>query len=149
MKVRNTAFEPIVFPKWATWGKRKGIQLEAPGPGLCKWCGNACPPRRSSWCSDACKHRFARVWDWAAMVRFIYERDSTATAVNGKIVLIPTCYLCDTQDGGPHGPDRTTGWEVDHIVPLKKGGTDDPENLRLLCHYCHVKVRDEQGLLTR
>lgn len=28
-------------------------------------------------------------------------------------------------------------WEVDHIVPVIEGGTDDPANLRLLCVRCH------------
>ena len=28
--------------------------------------------------------------------------------------------------------------EVDHIVPVLDGGTDDPANLRSLCHDCHV-----------
>ena len=28
-------------------------------------------------------------------------------------------------------------WEVDHIVAVEDGGTDDPANLRLLCKRCH------------
>ena len=31
--------------------------------------------------------------------------------------------------------------EVDHITPLAYGGTDDPANLRSLCHDCHVEQR--------
>lgn len=149
MESKNKAFAPLDFPAWATWGKRKGIQLVAPEPGCCKWCGKKCDGRKTSWCSNVCRFKYSRVWDWAAVVRYIFERDSIAEARGGQIILIPTCTKCGGQDGGPHGPDRTTGWEVDHIIPLKKGGTDDPENLRLLCHYCHVSVRDEQGLLKR
>ena len=29
--------------------------------------------------------------------------------------------------------------ELDHIISRARMGTDDPENLRLLCHLCHVK----------
>lgn len=29
------------------------------------------------------------------------------------------------------------GHEVDHIVPLFEGGTDDPTNLRVACSVCH------------
>lgn len=29
------------------------------------------------------------------------------------------------------------GGEVDHIVPLCKGGTNDPVNLALRCKSCH------------
>ena len=28
--------------------------------------------------------------------------------------------------------------EVDHVVPHAAGGTDQPSNLRSLCHVCHV-----------
>lgn len=34
--------------------------------------------------------------------------------------------------------------EVDHIVPLSQGGTDDPGNLRAISHDCHkVKTQAE------
>ena len=36
--------------------------------------------------------------------------------------------------------------EVDHIVPLHQGGTDDASNLQALCHDCHAtKTATEQG----
>lgn len=35
-------------------------------------------------------------------------------------------------------------WEVDHIIAVKDGGTDDPSNLRLLCVPCHKKVSADQ-----
>lgn len=34
---------------------------------------------------------------------------------------------------------RTTCWDVDHIVPLVEGGHHSFENLRLLCHRCHLE----------
>ena len=46
---------------------------------------------------------------------------------------------------------RHDPWNVDHIIPVKQGGTDDPDNLRLLCISCHNAVgyeqRDAQGVL--
>lgn len=33
---------------------------------------------------------------------------------------------------------RRAAAEVDHIVPVIDGGTDDPANLRSLCHDCHA-----------
>lgn len=33
---------------------------------------------------------------------------------------------------------------VDHIVPLARGGANEPRNLRSLCADCHEKVRREQ-----
>ena len=31
------------------------------------------------------------------------------------------------------------GLEVDHLVPVSKGGRDHPSNLQTLCHDCHIK----------
>ena len=42
-----------------------------------------------------------------------------------------TCQICGERD-----PDSTT---VDHIRPLNFGGTDDLDNLRVLCHRCNSK----------
>ncbi|MBK9427248.1 MAG: HNH endonuclease [Gammaproteobacteria bacterium] len=40
--------------------------------------------------------------------------------------------------------------EVDHIVPLFRGGTDDPSNLQPLCAQCHAdKSRADIGLRAR
>lgn len=34
--------------------------------------------------------------------------------------------------------------QVDHIVPLAKGGTDAPGNLRALCKACHAAATAQQ-----
>ncbi|MGF6877380.1 HNH endonuclease [Paraburkholderia sp. MM5477-R1] len=40
----------------------------------------------------------------------------------------------------------TAAAEVDHIVPLFRGGTDAPGNLQSLCVPCHeAKTRDDFG----
>ncbi len=39
-------------------------------------------------------------------------------------------------------------YEVDHIVPKSKGGTDSPENLQLLCGHCNkTKGANSQAYL--
>lgn len=43
----------------------------------------------------------------------------------------PLCLMCQKQ-----GIIRAAA-EVDHIVPLFKGGTDDMDNLQGLCTECH------------
>lgn len=36
--------------------------------------------------------------------------------------------------------------EVDHVVPLMRGGTDQPGNLQVLCRMCHrVKTSEENS----
>jgi hypothetical protein len=34
------------------------------------------------------------------------------------------------------------GWEIDHIIPVTQGGTDDPENLRPL-HWMNNRIKGE------
>ncbi|NBW09689.1 MAG: HNH endonuclease [Caulobacteraceae bacterium] len=36
--------------------------------------------------------------------------------------------------------------QVDHIVPLSRGGTDARENLQPLCHSCHSKKTASERL---
>jgi 5-methylcytosine-specific restriction protein A len=36
---------------------------------------------------------------------------------------------------------------VDHIIPVAKGGGNDPSNLRAIAHECHVgKTQTDEGL---
>jgi 5-methylcytosine-specific restriction protein A len=44
----------------------------------------------------------------------------------------PLCVACQTK--GQVKP----AFEVDHVVALVNGGTDDPENLQGLCIECHA-----------
>lgn len=61
-------------------------------------------------------------WSWTRTRQRIIERD------------MGMCQLCGRK-----------GEEVDHIVPLSRGGTNADYNLRLLCHECHVrKGREDQ-----
>ena len=32
--------------------------------------------------------------------------------------------------------------EVDHIIPLKRGGSDDPDNLTSACRTCNIRKKD-------
>lgn len=41
------------------------------------------------------------------------------------------------------------GTDCDHIVPLSKGGSDTPDNLRMLCRYHHNKKSSLEGNTAR
>ncbi|WP_366141808.1 HNH endonuclease signature motif containing protein, partial [Propionivibrio sp.] len=36
-------------------------------------------------------------------------------------------------------PSPTPATDVDHIVPIRRGGTNKHENLQPLCHACHSR----------
>lgn len=46
------------------------------------------------------------------------------------------CHICKRKLGPA---DR---WELDHIIPLAKGGTDDDANCAPACDWCHDKKSD-------
>lgn len=49
----------------------------------------------------------------------------------------PVCQHCQ----------REAATDVDHIIPRRKGGTDDEWNLQALCHACHSRktVKEDGG----
>lgn len=63
-----------------------------------------------------------------------------------KVILARDRHLCQACL-----PNRVTpGTHVDHIKPKAKGGSDDPDNLRVLCRPCHDrKTIADQGKVPR
>jgi 5-methylcytosine-specific restriction protein A len=39
----------------------------------------------------------------------------------------------------PHGDE----WDIDHIIALSRGGTNDDSNLQVLCSWCHDAKTDD------
>lgn len=55
----------------------------------------------------------------------------------------PWCALCGRE------PEDTSLLHVDHITPVRLGGTDDPENLRVLCWRCNTRLGARVGNAVR
>lgn len=59
--------------------------------------------------------------EWQALRVEVFQRD-------GRI-----CAYCDTVDGP---------WDIDHILPLARGGTNQLHNLTVACSSCNRSKRD-------
>jgi 5-methylcytosine-specific restriction protein A len=52
----------------------------------------------------------------------------------------PTCELCKKAL-------KVSNFEIDHIIALANNGTNDPDNLQILCKPCHFeKSKTEKDL---
>lgn len=70
----------------------------------------------------------------AALRRFIYERDDF------------TCQCCGKRYAPPAGYDGCKSikdLELDHIIPLSRGGLGCVENLQTLCSSCNSRKGDK------
>ncbi len=138
---------------YGKWGQRGKFVEERVPKGHCRWCGDPIPKGsgRRSYCSVACrKETWLRIV-WNAMRRFIMDRDKVCVLCGGA------SYKPNHNDKWMHSaPSQWTPcgfdgpgvrvdpeWHVDHIKPVSEGGTDDPNNLRLLCGECHKRITRE------
>lgn len=77
----------------------------------------------------------------------IIERDEFCQLCGGACYRREVSYTSRAWDEtGQHRLEYTRvgpEWHVDHVIPCAEGGTDDPDNLRLLCGRCHKLVTRE------
>lgn len=140
-----------------TLSERNGVSVGTPeyhgrnrfpkkqAKGICRGCrGNITEKRRQTWCSDSCKEKF----DPFFVKQAVRKRDKV-------------CVFCGRE---AYRNRDIRGWdykmpyaewistrkemmmfraEYDHIIPHSEGGLFTVENIRLLCHSCHVKRTTE------
>lgn len=134
-------------------------QYAPSGDRLCCWCGGALPTQKNGrrWCGPKCVHEYRLRADWGYLAEFIRRRDRLCQVCRG-VRYLGTFYTMRSElirksytgnYWGEWSPVRPAPWEVDHIIPVADGGTDNPANLRLLCRPCHVSItgkwRRERG----
>lgn len=134
------------------------------GRRLCGWCRKEVSPPRRTWCSEDCVRAYLARSSSAGIRAAAKKRDGgvcaicridcgwierTARSLGGFGYRGERChqdfFLETLRERGFDVPRRWRGWsgfhlwEADHIVPVIRGGTHDPENIRTLCRPCHKR----------
>lgn len=143
--------------------------------GLCIVCRKELPKRRYRYCSDACGKWFSENHDWgtarnhAWTLNFdknhvVVKHHNSYTRKDGTLHEFDTetRHACCSRCGQPELSYGVDGWlnsrlEVDHIIPINGGiraktCMNHQENLRVVCHGCHLILTAEQraaGLIGR
>ena len=52
--------------------------------------------------------------------------------------------MCANPDGGCLLPGALQEYDIDHVVPVWKGGLDEPENLQAICPACHRRKTNRE-----
>ena len=53
-------------------------------------------------------------------------------------------WKCADPDGGCLLPGELQEYDLDHVIPVWKGGIDEPENLQALCPACHRRKTNRE-----
>ena len=103
----------------------------------CKWCGKPLSGRRTSFCCDEHSKAFNDMTVWNRgrdpySLRILY-RDNFTCQKCGEFHAFQNEY-------GVAIPIDDGKLNVHHILPVCKGGGDEPENLVTLCINCHKEI---------
>lgn len=102
--------------------------------GICALCGCDTVAVFRSW-----KEAYKQAWRLVSW--FITKRLHEARNDQSYIEAERDRMMTRWSPPGAWSLHRSTGWDVDHIVPVVKGGGQcDLSNLRILCHPCHKRV---------
>lgn len=103
--------------------------------GFCAWCKKPLSGRRRTWCSNECLEEFYLRVDWkTASANAIKKANNKCSLCKIDVWELYTA-MCKV----PKYKHKYNvhSFEVDHIVPVCEGGDNEPDNLRVLCVFCH------------
>ena len=112
---------------------------------FCPYCGNAFVGAR---CQCRSRKRRATPGDatrgerepWRLRYAWPSYRRARQEAIGRTRGACSVCGRACAERRGGEWKTARLGGEVHHIVPLADGGTDDADNLMLVCKSCHAKL---------
>jgi 5-methylcytosine-specific restriction endonuclease McrA len=118
-------------------------------PRQCAWCSSEFVAKSEKspkiYCCDECKTRAG--WEKRTIIRRLRGGDHVAPKPVGLSILRRDgwrCVVCSIETPeslrGTYMPNAP---EVDHIFPVSRGGTHEPDNLQCLCRSCNSKKSDK------
>lgn len=147
----NATFTCSVACRDERVAKRK---LAAAAVAECPICGEIKPLLRTSYGVKVCSARCVKIdaqrkwYEKNRDARIVRRRDYGQTGYWRKLRDSAThCALCGTPREKLRTPAEmgykaqwrvaTMVFHVDHVVPFANGGTDEPENVRVVCWFCN------------
>ena len=136
--------------------------------GMCTWCGQKVPPRRTTWCSNVCVRAYS-LTQTTTLREAVYTRDRGVCSCcgedtdavkklvaewherfDGDLQEVATSLseygLETTESVAKHITKRRTLWDMDHIQPVSKGGDIFAlDNLHTLCYWCHKEKTKKEA----
>lgn len=100
---------------------------------------------RKHWVSTLARSRKWRKEHPERVQVWVRNRRAKLKGSNGTHSLTDICSLLKSQNGQCVycRADIRESFQVDHIMPVSKGGSNDPSNLQLLCKSCNLLKRDK------
>ena len=131
----------------ATW--RSARAAEKAVPRQCAWCSSEFAAKSDKspkiYCCAECKTRAG--WEKRTVIRRLRGNNHAPPKPIGLSILQRDgwrCAVCLTQTPETlRGTCLPNAPEIDHIFPVSRGGTHEPDNLQCLCRSCNSKKSDK------